>query len=72
MGEEKRVLEDAIWNEKGAPWQEEGFEGAGPAELAAGWARHLMAAMAEWQARGPRRVRDGRTPRTRADPPRPR
>ena len=36
--------------------EEEGFEGVGPAELAAGWARHLMAGLDEWQARGPRRV----------------
>lgn len=35
---------------------EEGFEDAGPAELTAGWARHLMAAMDEWQARGAKRV----------------
>ncbi|GAA0601831.1 biotin/lipoate--protein ligase family protein [Craurococcus roseus] len=36
--------------------EEEGFEGVGPAELTAGWARHLMAGLDEWQARGPRRV----------------
>lgn len=35
---------------------EEGFEGVGPAELTAAWARHLMAGLDEWQARGPRRV----------------
>ncbi|MBD0271990.1 MAG: hypothetical protein ICV73_08675, partial [Acetobacteraceae bacterium] len=35
---------------------EEGFEGVGPADLAAGWARFLMAGLDEWQARGPRRV----------------
>ena len=35
---------------------EEGFEGAGPAELTASWARHLMAGLDEWQARGPKRV----------------
>ncbi len=35
---------------------EEGFEEAGPAELTAAWARHLMAGLDEWQARGARRV----------------
>ena len=35
---------------------EEGFEGVGPADLTAAWARHLMAGLDEWQARGPQRV----------------
>lgn len=35
---------------------EAGFEGVGPAELTAAWARHLMAGLDEWRARGPRRV----------------
>jgi BirA family transcriptional regulator, biotin operon repressor / biotin---[acetyl-CoA-carboxylase] ligase len=35
---------------------EEGFEGIGPADLTAAWARHLMAGLDEWQARGPQRV----------------
>jgi BirA family transcriptional regulator, biotin operon repressor / biotin---[acetyl-CoA-carboxylase] ligase len=37
---------------------EEGFEGLTPALLAHGWARHLMANLDEWQARGPGRVAD--------------
>jgi len=37
---------------------EEGFEDLTPGELVAGWARHLMANMDEWQARGVRRVSD--------------
>ncbi|WP_240048496.1 biotin/lipoate--protein ligase family protein [Crenalkalicoccus roseus] len=37
--------------------QEEGFERAvSGAELTAAWARHLLAGLDEWQARGPRRV----------------
>jgi biotin-(acetyl-CoA carboxylase) ligase len=36
--------------------EEEGFDGIGPAELTAAWARHLMAGLDEWQARGPQRV----------------
>lgn len=36
--------------------REEGFDDLTPAELVAGWARHLMANMDEWQARGTRRV----------------
>ena len=35
---------------------EEGFEEIGPADLTAAWARHLMAGLDEWQARGPQRV----------------
>lgn len=35
---------------------EEGFEDVAPAALAASWARHLMAGLDEWQARGPARV----------------
>ncbi len=35
---------------------EEGFEGVGPADLTAAWARYLMAGLDEWQARGPQRV----------------
>jgi BirA family transcriptional regulator, biotin operon repressor / biotin---[acetyl-CoA-carboxylase] ligase len=35
---------------------EEGFDGIGPADLTAAWARHLMAGLDEWQARGPGRV----------------
>lgn len=35
---------------------EEGFEEVGPADLTAAWARHLMAGLAEWEARGPQRV----------------
>ena len=35
---------------------EEAFEDAGPAELTAAWARHLMAGLDEWGARGPQRV----------------
>jgi BirA family transcriptional regulator, biotin operon repressor / biotin---[acetyl-CoA-carboxylase] ligase len=35
---------------------EEGFEAVGPADLTAAWARHLMAGLDEWQARGPGRV----------------
>lgn len=35
---------------------EEGFDDLTPAELVAGWARHLMANMDEWQARGTARV----------------
>lgn len=37
---------------------EEGFERLTPAALAHGWARHLMANLDEWQARGPARVAD--------------
>jgi hypothetical protein len=37
---------------------EEGFEELTPALLAHGWARHLMANLDEWQARGPGRVAD--------------
>jgi hypothetical protein len=37
--------------------REEGWEDeATPAALTAAWARHLMAGLDEWQARGPRRV----------------
>ncbi len=36
--------------------EEEGFEGVGPAELTAAWARYLMAGLDEWRARGPKRV----------------
>lgn len=36
--------------------REEGFDDLTPAELVHGWARHLMAGLDEWQARGPRRV----------------
>ncbi|WPB85567.1 biotin/lipoate--protein ligase family protein [Sediminicoccus rosea] len=36
--------------------QEEGFEDLTPAGLTEAWARHLMANMDEWNARGPRRV----------------
>jgi hypothetical protein len=36
--------------------QEEGFDDLTPALLTHGWARHLMAGLDEWQARGPRRV----------------
>ncbi|MFC7475457.1 biotin/lipoate--protein ligase family protein [Dankookia sp. GCM10030260] len=35
---------------------EEGWEGLGAAELTAGWARHLMAGLDDWQAKGPRRL----------------
>jgi len=35
---------------------EEGFEHAGPAEITVAWARHLMAGLDEWGARGPQRV----------------
>ena len=35
---------------------EEGFEDVTPAGLTEGWARHLMANLDEWQARGTRRV----------------
>ena len=35
---------------------DEGFEELTAAELAAGWARHLMANLDEWEARGHRRV----------------
>lgn len=35
---------------------EEGFEDITPALLTESWARHLMANLDEWQARGPRRV----------------
>ena len=35
---------------------EEGFEEIGPADLTAAWARHLMAGLDEWQARGPQRL----------------
>ena len=35
---------------------EEGFEEVSPADLTAAWARHLMAGLDEWQARGPKRV----------------
>ena len=31
---------------------EEGFSDTDPAELTAAWARHLMAGLADWQARG--------------------
>lgn len=37
---------------------EEGFEELTPGELVASWARHFMANMDEWQARGVRRVSD--------------
>jgi len=37
---------------------EEGFEDLTSGELVAGWARHFMANMDEWQARGVRRVSD--------------
>lgn len=36
--------------------QEEGFEDLTPAGVTEAWARHLMANMDEWNARGPRRV----------------
>ena len=36
--------------------EQEGFEGIGPPDLTAAWARHLMAGLDEWQARGPKRV----------------
>lgn len=36
--------------------QEEGFEELTPAGLTEAWARHLMANLDEWNARGPRRV----------------
>lgn len=36
--------------------RDEGFEDATPEEIIETWARHLMAGMDEWQARGPRRV----------------
>lgn len=36
--------------------REEGLEDPDPAALTAAWARHLMAGLDEWQARGPRRV----------------
>ncbi len=32
---------------------EEGFNETTPAEIVASWARHLMATLAEWEARGP-------------------
>lgn len=35
---------------------DEGFENPEPAELTAAWARHLMAGLDAWQARGPGRV----------------
>ncbi len=35
---------------------EEGFEDPDPAGLTAAWARHLMAGLDAWQARGPQRV----------------
>jgi hypothetical protein len=35
---------------------EEGWEGLTAAELTAGWARHLMAGLDDWQAKGPRRL----------------
>ena len=35
---------------------EEGFAEVTPAELTAAWARHLMAALDDWQARGVRRL----------------
>lgn len=35
---------------------EEGFADVTPAMLTEAWARHLMAGLDEWQARGPRRV----------------
>ena len=34
---------------------EEGWEDLTAAELTAGWARHLMAGLDDWQAKGPRR-----------------
>lgn len=37
---------------------EEGFEELTAAGLTEGWARHLMANLDEWEARGPRRVTD--------------
>lgn len=37
---------------------EEGFAGVAPAEITASWARHLMAGLAEWQARGIARLAD--------------
>lgn len=36
--------------------REEGFDDLAPADLVHAWARHLMAGLDEWQARGPRRV----------------
>lgn len=36
--------------------RDEGFDEATPDEIIETWARHLMAGMDEWQARGPRRV----------------
>jgi biotin-(acetyl-CoA carboxylase) ligase len=35
---------------------EEGWEALTAAELTAGWARHLMAGLDDWQAKGPRRL----------------
>jgi biotin-(acetyl-CoA carboxylase) ligase len=35
---------------------EEGWEDLTAAELTAGWARHLMAGLDDWQAKGPRRL----------------
>ncbi|WP_274607240.1 biotin/lipoate--protein ligase family protein [Paracraurococcus ruber] len=35
---------------------EEGWEGLSVPDLTAGWARHLMAALDDWQARGPKRL----------------
>jgi hypothetical protein len=35
---------------------EEGWEDLSAAELTAAWARHLMAGLDDWQARGPRRL----------------
>lgn len=37
---------------------EEGFAEASPAEITAAWARHLMAVLADWQARGIARMAD--------------
>jgi len=38
--------------------EEGGFEGVGPADLTAAWARHLMSGLDEWRARGPQSVAD--------------
>jgi biotin-(acetyl-CoA carboxylase) ligase len=35
---------------------EEGWEAVTAAELTAGWARHLLAGLDDWQAKGPRRL----------------
>jgi hypothetical protein len=42
---------------------EEGFNETTPAEITAAWARHLMAILADWQARGLRAVTDRYLPR---------